>query len=147
MSSPGVLLFLDACLENRPEVGAFFPLASCQIVMFILQGGPKAHGDCKKSHPAFIAEGALNEYVQRHPAMAFQSLPVPHAQRNRPSSWLLTFRPHLHIQQLDLSVEMASLNLEVFSRPRNIPMVLPKFAADVFLFEGISSIPEGVIGF
>lgn len=29
---------------------------------------------CKKSHPALISEGALNEYVQSHPAMKFQSL-------------------------------------------------------------------------
>ena len=43
--------------------------------MQALQGMIPVCPTCKKSHPALISESALNEYVQSHPAMKFQSLP------------------------------------------------------------------------
>ena len=58
----------------------------------------------------------------------------------------LIFRAHLDIEQLDLSMQMAALDLQVFRGSRNIPVMLPQFARNKLLFKGIAGIAKRVIG-
>jgi hypothetical protein len=57
----------------------------------------------------------------------------------------LTFCAQLNIQQLDLSVKVAALDLQIVGGFRHVPIVLAELAADVLFFEGVSGIPKGII--
>jgi len=69
----------------------------------ILSEGTREVNACKRDERLFF----LYEVV-RQPDRAFV---------RRGVMSFLPFWPHLHIQQLDLSVKMTSLDLEIISRP------------------------------
>src|SRR5512137_1632130 len=57
----------------------------------------------------------------------------------------LGFRPHLYVQQLDLSMKMAPLNFQIFGRARNIPVMFAQLAPDIFFLKRIARITQGIV--
>src|SRR5574340_1364886 len=57
----------------------------------------------------------------------------------------LAFRPQLHIQQFDLPMQVTALDLEVFGRAGDVPVVFAEFAGNELLLEGVPGIAKGIV--
>ena len=62
------------------------------------------------------------------------------------TGWIFLILPaHLHIEQLDFPMEMTPFDFQLFSRTRNVPMMLAQLSRDIILFKCIAGVPERVI--
>ena len=52
----------------------------------------------------------------------------------------LSLRTHFHVEQLDLAMKMAALDLQILRRSRNVPVMFPQLARNILLFKRIPGI-------